>query len=166
MSTFAYHARVDVATAEDKTVIRNLMQIYQYDLREFSGEDFNSHGLFEYNCLDHCWTPAGREDGRLPSLIRVSGKPAGFALKNRWSYLGDERTEHAMAEFFIARKWRGKNVGQAAAHALFDRFPGQWEVGQERCSVVASACADWCCATCARSGRPARRTLPPGQAAP
>ena len=38
------------------------------------------------------------------------------------------RTSWNIAEFFVVRGARRKNVGLAAAHALFDAFPTRWEV--------------------------------------
>jgi predicted acetyltransferase len=35
-----------------------------------------------------------------------------------------------IAEFFVLRKYRHCGVGRAAAFAVFDRFPGHWEVSQ------------------------------------
>ncbi|WP_342589473.1 GNAT family N-acetyltransferase [Symbiobacterium terraclitae] len=134
-----YDVKLDIATIEDKTVVRNLMQLYQHDLSEFNGQDFNAHGMFEYNYLDHYWTPGGRADGRVPFIVRVDDAVAGFVLKNRVSFLGDERTDHVIAEFFIARKWRRRGIGRIVAFALFDRFPGEWEVGEQRSNAVAIA---------------------------
>jgi predicted acetyltransferase len=48
------------------------MHLCRHGYNKFSGEDIGDDGRF------HCryW----QEDGRYPFLIRVSGKPAGFAL--------------------------------------------------------------------------------------
>ncbi len=35
-----------------------------------------------------------------------------------------------MSEFFVMRKYRRQRVGEGAARALFDRFPGRWEVSE------------------------------------
>ena len=36
--------------------------------------------------------------------------------------------DHAVAEFFVLRKHRRTGVGTRAAHEVFRRFPGRWEV--------------------------------------
>lgn len=129
--------RIVEATEDDKLVFRNLMQLYQYDFSEYNNADPNPHGVFEYTYLDHYWTPAGKRDGRVPFLVRVNGHLAGFVLKNRWSYLDSPDTEHAVAEFFVMRKWRRRGIGRLVALELFRRFPSKWEVGEEHENTAA-----------------------------
>lgn len=118
-------------TQADKSVFRNLMQLYQYDVSEFNGQNPDAHGLFEYNYLDQYWTDSGRREGRLPLLILVDGQIAGFILKHRYSWLDDADLPHFVAEFFVMRKWRHRGVGRLAAAELFRRYAGRWEVAQE-----------------------------------
>ena len=33
-----------------------------------------------------------------------------------------------MAEFFIARDWRRRGIGQEAVRLIFDRFSGRWHI--------------------------------------
>ena len=110
---------------EDKSVLRNLMELYLHDHSEFDGADVDVHGLFGYRYIDHYWT----EEGRYPFLIRVAGHIAGFVLVRR---LSDEleAAKHSIAEFFVMRKYRQQGVGRQAAHRVFDLFPGDWHVGQ------------------------------------
>lgn len=124
-------------TIADKSVFRNLMQLYQYDVSEFNGQNPDSHGLFEYNYLDQYWTGSGRQEGRLPLLILVDGQVAGFILKHRYSWLDEADLPHFVAEFFVMRKWRRQGVGRLAAAELFRRFPGRWEVAQEPDNKIA-----------------------------
>jgi predicted acetyltransferase len=127
-------------TMRDKSVFRNLMQLYLYDFSEYNGADPDSHGLFEYGYLDHYWTPAGRDEGRAPFLITAEGYLAGFVLKGgAHSRAGRGDVEHGIAEFFVMRKWRRSGVGRQAAFELFDRFPGRWEVAQKRSNTPAQA---------------------------
>ncbi|MCL6443455.1 MAG: acetyltransferase [Alicyclobacillus sp.] len=121
------------ASIDDKPILRNLMELYQYDNSEHSGQDPDSHGLYGYHYLDHYWTPAGRNEGRVPYLVKVDGRIAGFVLKGRWSPV--RTVDHSVAEFFIMRKWRRQGIGRAVAHQLFDRHPGVWEVREERSNL-------------------------------
>lgn len=114
------------AEREDKPLLRNLMELCQYDYSEFNRGDVDRHGLFGYPYLDHYWT----EEGRYPFLFRVDGHAAGFALVRRLGEDGGVAT-HSMAEFFILRAYRRRGLGQPAAIRLFERFPGVWRVGQE-----------------------------------
>jgi predicted acetyltransferase len=130
---------IELGTVQDKTVFRNLMQLYLHDFSEHSGRDPDPHGLFEYGYLDYYWTPDGRADGFMPFLVKVDGQLAGFVLKNRYSNLGLDDTEHSIAEFFVMRKWRRTGVGRRAAFEVFDRFRGRWEVAQRRSNKDAQA---------------------------
>ncbi len=44
-----------------------------------------------------------------------------------------------MAEFFVLRRYRQMGVGQRAAHLLFDRFRGSWEVREVPKNSAATA---------------------------
>ena len=113
------------AAIGDKSVVRQLIELYQYDLSEISQDlDVDAHGLFGYNHLDHYWT----EKERYPFLIRVNGRYAGFALVNDWVLI--PVNQRSIAEFFVMRKFRRQGVGKRVAFDLFDRLPAMWEVRQ------------------------------------
>ncbi len=42
-----------------------------------------------------------------------------------------------MAEFFVLRGWRGRGVGTKAAHDVWKRFPGVWEVRVMQANISA-----------------------------
>ena len=109
------------AAIADRVVLRRLLELYQHDFSEFDGADVDAHGLYGYRYVDHYWT----EPDRRPFLFRVDGRWAGFALVR----VG---TPHDMAEFFVMRKYRRFGIGKDAARAVFARFPGEWQVRQER----------------------------------
>jgi predicted acetyltransferase len=114
------------AGVEDKSVLRNMMELYLYDFSEYDGADLNQHGLFEYEYIDHYWT----EPERQAFFLKVEGKLAGFALI-REVESGEGFSYYSMAEFFVMRKYRRQNLGKIFAHRLFDLFPGHWRVAQE-----------------------------------
>lgn len=120
------------ARAEDKSVLRHLMELCQHDYSEFNGKDVNDHGLFDSPYLDYYWT----ESGRHPFLVRVEGKLAGFVLVRRLE-LDEAESLWQMAEFFILRKYRRQGIGQEVAYRMFDRFEGRWEVTQEEGNLPA-----------------------------
>ncbi|WP_010275222.1 GNAT family N-acetyltransferase [Paenibacillus senegalensis] len=137
MNNTNYNIQVVQADVHEKQVIRNLIQFYQYDASEHSHDDPSPFGLFDYNYLDHYWTPHGRDaEGRAAYLIRVNDSLAGFALINDHSILNKPDTK-TIAEFFIMRKWRKKGVGRQAALTIFDTHPGLWEVKQEKENKIA-----------------------------
>jgi predicted acetyltransferase len=120
---------VEVAPESAKQLLAGLMQFYAYDFSELEPEgsdglDFDARGLFSpYPHLDAYW----REEGRRPLLIRVGGKPAGFALLNTFSHLF-RPVDHNMGEFFVARKHRRRGVATRAFAQLVAMHPGRWEV--------------------------------------
>jgi predicted acetyltransferase len=120
---------IERAGYERKSTLRNLVELYLYDLSVFEEEesDVNECGLYEYEYLDHYWTEPGRE----AFLIRVNGKLAGFAL------VLTTPEHHSMEEFFVMRRYRGRRIGQRAAHQLFDLLPGRWRIAEMRLDTPA-----------------------------
>lgn len=112
---------------EHSGIIRNLMELYQYDFSEFESEDVNEEGLYGYKYLDYYWTVPGH----FPFLIKVNEKLAGFALireitpenRNNQSYF-------IVSEFFVMKKYRKGGIGKQVAIYLFNLFPGTWEVAE------------------------------------
>ncbi len=119
------------AGREHAPVIQNLMQLYTHDFSEFwrgtSRGDLNAHGLFEAYPLDEYWSRPNWS----ALLIWHQDVLAGFALVNEQTHSGLS-ADRNMAEFFILRKHRGRGVGCIAAHAIFSRHSGIWEVAVAR----------------------------------
>ena len=117
--------QVDIvkASLSDKPIIRNLMQLYLHDLTEYEPIPLDSHGLFNYNYLDHYWI----EKERFPFIFKVEDQLAGFALINQHSNSG-KNIDYSIAEFFILKKYRLTGISKQAAVYLFDKFRGTWEI--------------------------------------
>jgi predicted acetyltransferase len=113
---------VEVAPVEQKSVLRNLLQLYIHDFSEFAGFDLDDHGFFRYSYLDYYWM----EDGRFPFLVQVDGKLAGFVFIRGEDLASSPR--YSVAEFFILRKYRRHGIGERAAREVFGRFPGRWSL--------------------------------------
>jgi predicted acetyltransferase len=111
------------------------MQLYLYDFSAVDDADVDDAGCFRYPYLDSYWNMPER----YPFLIRAAGRLVGFTLVNRYSRLHDPFDGHAVAEFFILRKYRRRGVGRSAAMQLFARFPGKWEVASSATNVPAQA---------------------------
>ena len=122
------HVALEQIPAERRQVLDALMQLYLYDFSEHAplssvhGE-VDEEGRFTYAFLDTYWL----EPGRVPFLVRADGRIAGFVLVNRWSAL-NRPLDSAVAEFFVLRKYRLARVGMRAAHLVFNRLRGCWEV--------------------------------------
>lgn len=114
------------ATAADEPVLRNLAQFYAYDFAELMALDIPDSGRFADAIVDGCFDGKHRH----PFLVRVEGRLAGFAIVDTRSYFTGDEGIRDVAEFFVARRYRGRGVGDQVARALFDRFGGRWEVRQ------------------------------------
>ena len=120
-----------------RPIFENLFQLYTHDFSEqWAGREdgeLEADGRFpQYVPLDSYWSDADRT----PLLIRVEGYLAGFALINTVSHSGLP-VDHAVAEFFVARKHRRFGVGLAAAVKIVGHRPGQWEMAVARRNTAA-----------------------------
>lgn len=114
-------------TIEQKHVLQNLMELYQYDFSEFESEDVDENGLFGYKYVDYYWTIPTH----FPFLIKVDGNLAGFALVREIASEDSSCSSYLkICEFFIMKKYRKEGIGKQAAFQLFDLFQGVWEVAE------------------------------------
>ena len=109
---------------EEKEILRNLLEKYNYEFSQYEGTKPGPLGLFGYDYLDNYWT----EEHRWPFFIRADGELAGFALINDFPEAPGTETDYSMAEFFVLYPYRRKGVGKEAAFRLFDRFHGRWQL--------------------------------------
>lgn len=142
------------ATYMQKTLLRNLSELYLHDLSEFDSKDVNEHDLYNYPYIDHYWTNPQRQ----PFIIWADDKPAGFALVSDITQANGS-VVHSMAEFFILHKYRRRGVGRHAAQILFARLPGMWQVAQIKENLPAQAF--WCEVIGKYTGENYRETLDP-----
>jgi predicted acetyltransferase len=123
-------------TKRDIPVLERLAQLYQYDFSEFDDGVVDEDGRFSW--VD--WPKLFSEPDHHAFLICADGMIAGFAC----CYRGEAwRDPHEavwwMDQFFVMRTFRKRRVGDRAAAALFDRFPGTWEIAQIERNVPAQA---------------------------
>ena len=121
------YTQITIATMKDYPVIQNMARFYAYDLSRqcgFLSDDWamSENGL--YACFD--LKPYFEEDTRRAHLVRVNNELAGFVLLNHMVF--DNHSNWNMGEFFILAKFQSKGVGSYVAHAIWDRYPGIWEV--------------------------------------
>lgn len=127
--------QITLSSDPDKQVVAHLLQLYLHDFSIIDGMDVDETGCYPYPFLDCYW----QEPGRYPFVIRVDDDLAGFVLVHRLSYLHPVFDGHAIAEFFVLRKYRRMGVGCAAALLVFDRLPGVWEVASAALNIPAHA---------------------------
>jgi predicted acetyltransferase len=134
-AVFTRDVEISPATVAERPILRQMMELYQYDFSEFDGADLSPMGLYDYPYLDHYWV----EPERSPFLVRVNGHLAGFVLVTRYNYLTGLKDAWVIAEFFILRKYRHKGMGEYVARYIFDQFPGNWQVAQITKNLGATA---------------------------
>lgn len=59
---------IEPIIVEQKSVLVQMMELYNYDFSEFSNDDINEYGYFGYSRIDDYWN----EEGRYPFFIRVN----------------------------------------------------------------------------------------------
>jgi predicted acetyltransferase len=118
-------AHIELIPAPDQEpVLANLLELYAHDFSEFFPIELGENGRFGYRDLPRYW----REPNRHPFLIRVDGKLAGLILVKKGSEISGNANIWDIAEFFVVRGYRRRGIGTEIAHAVWRRFPGQWEV--------------------------------------
>ncbi|HKO91375.1 MAG TPA: GNAT family N-acetyltransferase [Polyangiaceae bacterium] len=124
---------LEPVTVQSAPILANLFELYVYDFSEHMPLQIQPSGRFERAPGEEWWT---RHD-HFPFLIRWQGALAGFALVRKGSRVTPAPDVMDVAEFFVLRGLRGKGIGKTAAHALFQAFPGAWEVRVRRTNVAA-----------------------------
>jgi len=110
---------------DEKQILANLLEKYDYEFSQYTGADINKLGLFGYSYLDHYWTDEGQ---RWAYFIEVDGKLAGFVMvKKHFSAEGRE-IDFCMAEFFVVYKYRGTGVAKKAFFDTLKLHKGRWEL--------------------------------------
>ena len=115
------------ASAADREWLTNVYPFYLHDLSEFDEHYYtlNDRGLWEPDHLPS-WL---QDDIDHPLIIRQSETRVGFALVNEAPSVDMmPGFRFRLAEFFILKRYRRTGIGLRAAHALFDRFRGRWQL--------------------------------------
>ncbi len=115
---------VIAATHEQQPILANLLELYVHDFSELLDLDIGEDGRFGYPSIGLYWS----EPGRHAFLIRADGKLAGLAMVKKGSEVSSSDAVWDMVEFFVLRGCRERGIGTLAAHQVWRRFPGPWEV--------------------------------------
>lgn len=118
------HTEVLPASANHEPIFANLLELYAHDFSEFHEIELGADGRFGYNDLPLYW----RDPNRHALLVKIGDKLAGFVLVKRISDISTNELIWDMAELFILRGYRRHRIGTAAAHQVWRRFPGLWQV--------------------------------------
>lgn len=112
------------ASKDEAPVLGRLLELYSHELSAVANLRIGDDGLYGYRYLPRYWI----EPERHPYLLRIAGELAGFALLRQGSDLTGDPDVWDMAEFFVLRRHRRHRIGERAAHTLWTRHPGRWEV--------------------------------------
>lgn len=118
------HVEVFPATPDQEPVLANLLELYSHDFSEIVDVKIGKDGRFGYQPLSLYW----KDPHRFPLLVTVDGDLAGFALVCKGSVISGDAGIWDLAEFFIMRGYRRCGAGTTAAHKVWRRFKGRWEV--------------------------------------
>ncbi|MCQ4088500.1 GNAT family N-acetyltransferase [Saccharibacillus sp. JS10] len=120
--------------SDQSYIVHNMYPLYLHDLSEIWQNRPNAFGIFEEDdtptlarqseIFEVWWQHPGI---LFPLLIRVDGRPAGFAFVATPPYAPSE-TDYYLNEFFVLRPYRASGVAEAAARKVFDSFQGRWEL--------------------------------------
>lgn len=110
------------AAASDKPKFEQLLDQYLCELKTHRELDIGATDSTTYRYLDSYWN----EKGRHPYLFYYKNELVGF------SFIRDKQSTQSLssqvAEFYIQPGKRGMGIGQKAAVAIFEMFPGHWEL--------------------------------------
>jgi predicted acetyltransferase len=123
--------RLVPARPDQRPLIANLIQLYLYDMTESMAFPIGPDGRFEYGFLDRFW--------RFPYLIYADGEIAGFALVIDECPLTGRMGCFFMAEFFVLKAYRGRDVGRTAFKASLGKHPGPWHIATPEANRPAKA---------------------------
>ncbi len=120
----AFDIQVIPASIDQRPIIKQLLELYTYEMTDLVDFDIKGNGYFGYDELPLYW----KESNRYPYLLYVNKKLAGFVLIQKGSPIEIDPEVWDVAEFFIMRKFRNKDVGQFVAQQIWRSLKGRWQV--------------------------------------
>ena len=114
---------IEPVRKDEKEILRNLLEKYDYEFSQYNDLDVNDLGLYGYDYLDNYWT----EENRFPFFIRADNKLAGFVMVNDYPEV-NLGTKYSMSEFFVMYKYRRHGIGKYAVKYILDKFKGKWQL--------------------------------------
>ena len=115
---------IEAIKEEEKEILRNLYEKYEYELSQYTDCDVNKLGLFGFGFLDYYWS----EENRHAFFIKVNYKLAGFILINDYPAIKKLNTKYTMDSFHILYKYRRIGVGKYCVKYILDKFKGKWQL--------------------------------------
>ena len=101
----------------------NLLELYTHDFCEFIDREIGPDGRFGYPELDTYWN----DPDRLPFLLYVANRPAGFALIKALHLTGSMPRRGTWQNFLSSWVSKARNRHRRQL-TTWRRFPGRWQV--------------------------------------
>jgi predicted acetyltransferase len=108
--------KIEPITDKNSHIFEVFEQDYEAEFSAITRKEPDAEGRF---AIEATWEPPNQG-----FYLFIREKPAGFAIKGTIEKRSD------IAEFYILPLYRKKGFGKAFAFALFDLFPGSWQVRQ------------------------------------
>lgn len=120
------------AQTHDFPALRQMLELYQYELSDIWPQDADAEAMYGYNLDRHA------QGDRFHAHVALSDRQyVGFALVAPAVVTRSEG--HWMEQFFILKRFRRTGAGRALALHVLHSHPGLWEVGQMPSNVAAQA---------------------------
>jgi predicted acetyltransferase len=112
----------------DRQWIESVYRDYLNDLAPLGTGLFPALPEFGHREPDQLASWFADSSAQLLTILKED-QPVGFAMVRSGQMIaGRGSADFTMAEFFIARPWRRRGVGQEAVRLIFDRFAGRWHI--------------------------------------
>jgi predicted acetyltransferase len=122
---------IEQITIEEKEILRNLLEKYDYEFSQYDSRDVNKLGLYGYDYLDHYWV----ENNRYAYFIKVDNNLAGFIMVNDYPEI-NIKTNYTISEFFVMYKYRRLGIGKYVVNHILNKFKGKWQLKYHPRNIV------------------------------
>ena len=120
------------AGPEDYPALRQMLELYQYELSDIWLQDADSEAKYGYDLQRHM------QGERFCAYVATDGSQyVGFALVAPAAVT--QRDGCWMEQFFVLKRFRRSGVGRTLAEHVLRCHPGPWEVGQMPENLAAQA---------------------------
>ncbi len=119
--------------SEDKSILINLYELYEYDFSKYTGRDIDRNGKFEVN-IDYYWEGDERWN---PFFIEVAGIIVGFIVVLFENMDTDPDPTHVIYDFMVLQKYRRSGIGRKAALEAFKMYKANWKISQMESNLPA-----------------------------
>jgi predicted acetyltransferase len=114
---------IEAVKIEEKEILRNLLEKYNYEFSQYEKTDVNNLGLYGFDYMDYYWM----EKNKFPYFIKINNLLVGFAMVTDHRDINIE-TDYTMAEFSILFKYRKMGIGKNVVKQLFEKHKGKWQI--------------------------------------